>query len=154
MMISTFWLKCSHHSIHVNCPQRLLLFLRYISAVFRDRRLVIAVTQFDKQYTPEDDKLSLQTIREVVCSSVRAAVGKCIPEDMVVPVSGLWAWIARRLMCNPTNEKERQKAIECLQSYDEEPRGQDDRENIERSQSLVIASNLEKASRIRVLEDR
>ena len=123
--------------------------------MFRDGRLLIAVTHFDKYYTSvEDDKLTVENIRQTVCKNVRDAVGECIPEDMVVPVSGSWARSARRLTCNPADESEKKIAMRFLHFYDEEPCGQDDPKSLERSASLLIASKLEKASRIQELEAR
>lgn len=123
--------------------------------IFRDQRLVIAVTHFDHYYTSqlEHGKINAKGIKQAVCSSIKQAVGETFPEDRVIPISGLWAWAAHQYRLHPHNEKMRRRAMRYLQYYDDE----DERvqpESLEAIKPLFIASKLQKASGIDVLEQR
>ena len=125
-----------------------------ITDVFRDQRLVIAVTHFDifhKSFVPHD-KIPADEIKQKVCKTIKSAVGIDFPQDLVIPVCSTWAQFAQQLRYKPRDEKSKTTALRCLDDYDEDPRGQ--AEGIESLDPVHIADRLEKASGILEIEQR
>ena len=124
------------------------------TAVFRDRRLVIAATYFDKYYSQmeEHSKIPPETIKADICKTIHGEVGEAFSEDMVIPVSGQWARAARLLKHCPKDAKYRRNVLKCLERYDEGPGGQGEKNELQPSQFL--AAKLEQASGLIKLEER
>ena len=115
---------------------------------------MIAATCFDKYYSSleDHDKITLEGIKADICKTIHDEVGETLSEDMVIPVSGLWARAARLLKYNPKSDTDRQRVVKCLKLYDEGPGGQG--ENIEKLHPLFLAAKLEQASGLGTLEIR
>ena len=144
--------------------------LHLLADVFRDR-LIVAVTKFDTQYTTNpcesDDVLSMDDVKQVTVEYIRKAVGPGVPvsEDIVVPLSGLWAHTARELAKYPPRNYQYDEshsshrflriAKEYLQKYPSSTGGECDHgAALDILQSEEIADRLEEASGIRELEAR
>ena len=122
-----------------------------ITDVFRDQRLVIAVTHFDIAFEAHD-QIPADEIKQKVCTMIKSAVGESFPQDLVIPVCSRWAQYAQQLRYSPSDENAKTTALKFLDDYDEDPRGQ--AEGIESLDPVHIADRLEKASGILEIEQR
>ena len=152
---------CTHHNSHIyitpdnDSSYFNTLFLYVLADVFKDRRVIIAVTHFDSYYTADEDegKINKSTIKMNVLSQIGAAIDtrESLPESMVIPVCGQWARFARQLKYHTTDQA-KQMVVECLRHYNEYPRGQ--AENLDTLPSDTLAGWLENASGLLELESR
>ena len=101
-----------------------------LAGVFEDRRLIIAVAQFDRTIQLDDtnEEITVEDVREKVHQLVsEACPDVTISCDDVLPLSGLWAYSARMLMSHPNgpeHSKYRRNAESYLRQYQSLPGGQ------------------------------
>ena len=115
------------------------------TAVLEDGRLLVAVTRFDEFYYAIDDEqgLSEDEIGSKVCASVtKATGGGVLSKENVIPICGLWAYIAGKLACDPTNEDLQKKARRCLKYYGEAQAGDDALSGHELAKKLAETSGV------------
>ena len=129
----------------------------YVPAdVFKDKRVIIAVTHFDRYYTADEeyDKIDERTIRMSVLSQIRDAIdsSESFPETMVIPICGQWAHFARQLKYHTDDSDLKQKVVKYLRHYNEYPCGQ--AENLDSLPSDTLVERLENASGLLELESR
>ena len=76
----------------------------YISAfvvdIFRDGRLTVVVTQYDRSFEgsrSSDTSENAVDIQYKVSRQIQLALGVPVAPEMVVPVSGLWAYQVKEM---------------------------------------------------------
>ena len=129
----------------------------YVPAdVFKDKRVIIAVTHFDRYYTADEEhgKIDERTIRMKVLSQIGAVMdsSESLPESMVIPICGQWAHFARQLKYHIDDTDLKQKVVKFLRYCSEYPCGQ--AENLDDLPSDTLAGWLENASGLLEVESR
>ena len=140
-----------------------------------DGRLVIGVTKFDTNYKrlPGKSKrsgcrsphISVEKVREKMIASIKDATGTGVPEDIIVPLCGDWAFTASRLafclISDPDKEEleeRKEEAATALEGYPHFclPKGQEQsqKEAIKELEVKELIHQLEKASGIHTLKER
>ncbi len=108
----------------------------------------MVVTSFDRYYKAvnEEEMLSEEQVKKVVCDSIKKATSRSFPKESVVPVCSQWSLIARQLAQHPDDHKLKQRALKCLEHHCESGQESED--------ALSIAKTLEVASGILNVEKR
>ena len=79
-----------------------------------------------------------------------------VPKEVVIPISGKWAYLARAFLKNPSDAKRKKAVIRVLADHSNQPAGQG--ESLEsvfaRKTDTQLTSELEGLSNIRGLEKR
>lgn len=88
------------HSLHLYPSLHVPTTWNCILDVFDDGRLMIVVTQYDKFYEGDaDSEMSVETVQQRVVEMIEKALdlklSKPLRRDLVIPVSGLWAYWVR-----------------------------------------------------------
>ena len=118
--------------------------------VFSNKRVVIAVTQFDKTFSPvEHNQMSEEDAKGIVCDMIESSTGVKASQDLVVPVCSLWAFVARKFRHSQGDNNLRHYTVSELGKC---PRGQ--QEIPERLKPAILANRLEAKSGIDILEER
>ena len=130
----------------------------FIAAAFiTGGRIVFALTKYDSCFTGFDKEPTLSETTHHVKDGLMKLGFDVSPAD-IVPVSGQWALLARKLLADPQKKSLIRHAQSNLIAYREkQPHGQDE-ESIEdevcNMEAQDMARELERASRISVLEER
>ena len=99
-------LKCLHLALYLNT-----------SGVIADGRLVVVVTQCDAYYDDCDEtEMNREETIDYIHDSLR---GLKLSRDRIIPVSGKWGLIARRLKTNPEDATILKAATRFLTSFKE-----------------------------------
>ena len=119
-------------------------------------RVVIAVTHLDEIIThlplEDEEKVTEATIKEKVCSAIKCSTEvQNFSEDLIIPVSGLWAFYSRLL---ESSEKYRDHAIMELKKCPPGSIAVGQNENLDQLPSTQVARMLEKESGIQEVEKR
>ncbi len=112
---------------------------------------MIAITQFDQSYTPnndeDDDKGTSEEVQAAICRKIEAAIGEPFSKDRIISVSAQWGLIAREYKYRPSDEKLKQKVTKALKYSGAIPRARP-----EGSDTVKFATILEDSSKIQSLE--
>jgi len=120
------------------------------TGVFSNKRVVIAVTQFDKTFSPvEDNQMNEEEAKRIVCDMIKSSTGVEPSLDLVITVCSLWAFVARKFRHCPGDSKLRHYILfelgKCPRGQQEDPEGQE---------PAILADRLEENSGIHILEKR
>lgn len=140
---------CRYCRLHFICND-----CTFISAAFLEERLVIAVTHFEAYYTAAfeaNEKPNVQHVQELVCTTIKKATSRDFPLESVVPVCSQWAFVAKKLLCQPQNKNLLQKALRWLEVCPDEYTESLSKDDVH---PLLVARKLEAASGIKQLELR
>lgn len=121
--------------------------------VFVNKRVIIAVTQFDKTFSPvvEHNQMTEEEAKRIVCGMIKSSTGFKASQDLVIPVCSMWAFVARKFRHVPNDGRFRQYIRSELEKCPG-PRGQ--QENPEELGPALLADRLEEESGIDILEER
>ena len=107
-----------------------------------------------------DQITSGENIREKVCKFIQDKVCHCeakdIPREAVIPVYGKWAFEARMLARDQSNDQRKKTVAQILSQRSSQPFGQGENheEVLAKKPSEDLAKELEQISNITILERR
>ena len=65
-------------------------------AIFEDGRMTVAVNQFDVFFSGTGRELTAEQVKDMVARQIETLLpGVHVPRDVIIPVSGLWAYQVR-----------------------------------------------------------
>lgn len=105
----------------------------------------------------DDDQLDVESVVEKVHSYI-CKICSCtdIPKEVIVPVYGKWAHMARYLEKHPECPERKESVVRTLASFSSQPAGQGESTAsfLHRKSVEELVEELEKHSNVRQLEER
>ena len=151
LVCSLFKLPLLKINPHILCTPHFTI--KFHSAgIFKEGRLIIVMNKLDQITSGEN-------IRERVCKYIQDKVCHCeakdIPREAVIPVYGKWAFEARMLAGDQSNER-KETVAQILSQRSSQPcgQGEDHKKVLVEMPSEDLAKELERISSITILERR
>ncbi len=120
--------------------------------IFRQKRLTIVINKIDEAIRSEvgepeySQEQVISEIRQHLCKNIFECREEDVPEDAVIPISGLNALLARVYKKHPNDEKIEKRVLESMAKCSSGPSAENPKES--------MASELESISNIKALETR
>ena len=152
LVCSLFKLPLLKINPHILCTPHFTI--KFHSAgIFKEGRLIIVMNKLDQITSGED-------IRKKVCEYIQDKVCRCeakdIPREAVIPVYGKWAFEARMLAGDQSNDRRKETVARILSQRSSQPfgQGEDCGKVLAEKPSEDLAKELEQISNITILERR
>lgn len=129
--------------------------LCYFIDIIKQQRLTVVVNKMDSAMLPKFGRSPISRsklvgrVRQYLCENIFECSDNDLPEDLIIPVCGNWAFYGRSFQINPTDEcltneihEEFNKCLKCM-PVDYEKRRECEKDTDSKADILISESRIE-----------